>query len=69
LDSSFILCSEVLSLGLAVPVASLFEGEKDSAHTADARRVPVLDASQLTIAQSEAKKVVITLHGTKRRTV
>ncbi len=67
--SSFILCSEGLSLGLAVPVASLFEGEKHSAHTADARRVPVSDASQLTIAQSEVKKVVITLHRTKRRTV
>jgi hypothetical protein len=69
LDSSFIFCSEGLSLGLAVPVASLFEGEKHSAHTADARRVPVSDASQLTIAQSEVKKVVITLHRTKRRTV
>ena len=53
-------------MGLAVPVASLFEGEKHSAHTADARRVPVSDASQLTIAQSEVKKVVITLHRTKR---
>jgi hypothetical protein len=63
------LCSEGLSLGLAVPVASLSEGEKHSAHTADARRVPVSDASQLTIAQSEVKKVVITLHRTKRRTV
>ena len=29
----------------------------------------ISDASQLTIAQSEVKKVVITLHGTKRRTV
>jgi hypothetical protein len=36
MDSSFIFCSEGLSLGLAVPVASLFEGEKHSAHTADA---------------------------------
>jgi hypothetical protein len=50
------LCSEGLSLGLAVLVASLFEGEKHSAHTADARRVPVSDASQLTTAQSEVKK-------------
>ena len=51
LDSSFILCSEDLSLALAIPVASLFEGEKHSAHTADARRVPVSDASQLTLAK------------------
>ena len=60
-------------MSLAVPVASLFEGEKHSAHTADARRVPVSDASPLTIAQSEVKKVVIkvviTLHRTKRRKV
>jgi hypothetical protein len=42
-------------LGLAVPAASLFEGEKHSAHTADARRAPGSDASQLTIAQSEVK--------------
>ena len=53
-------------MGLAVPVASLFEGEKHSAHTADARRVPVSDASQLTIAQSEVK-VAITLYRTKKR--
>ena len=32
-------------MGLAVLVASLFEGEKHSAHTADPRRVPVSDAS------------------------
>src|SRR6266849_4421485 len=61
--------SQCRSLGLAVPGASLFEGEKHSAHTADARRVPVSGVSQLTIAQSEVKKVVITLHRTKRRTV
>jgi hypothetical protein len=42
-------------LGPAVPVANLFEGEKHSAHTADARRVPVPDASRLTIALSEGK--------------
>jgi hypothetical protein len=49
------LCSEGLSLGLAVPVASLFEGEKHSAHTADARRVPVSDASRLTLAKGGMK--------------
>ena len=52
-------------MGLAVPVASRFEGEKRSAHIADVRRVPVSDASQLTLAQSEVKNVVITFHRTK----
>ena len=42
-------------MGLAVPVASLFEAEKHSAHTADARRVPVSDASQLTLAKRGMK--------------
>jgi hypothetical protein len=56
-------------LSLADPVAGLFEGEKHSAHIAEARRVPVSDASQLPLAQSEVKKLVITLHRTKRRTV
>jgi len=36
-------------------VASLFEGEKHSAHTADARSVPVSDALQLTIAKMGKK--------------
>ena len=69
LDSFSTLCSENLSFALAVPVAGLFEGEKHSAHIVDARRVPVSDVSQLTLAQSEVKKLVTTLHRTKRRTV
>ena len=48
-------------MGLAVPVASLFEGEKHSAHTADARRVPVSDASQVTLAKRSMKASIARL--------
>ena len=51
-------------MGLAVHVASLFEGEKHSAHTAVPRRVLVSDASQPTIAQPELRKLAITLYRT-----
>ncbi len=42
-----------LPLDLAVLAASLFEVEKHSPHTADARRFPISDAFRLTSAQSE----------------
>jgi hypothetical protein len=48
----FVLCSEGLYTGLAAHAASQFEGEKRSALTADARRVPVSEAAQPTIAQN-----------------
>jgi hypothetical protein len=50
------LYSEDLSLALAILVVGLSEGEKHSAHIADARRVPVSEVSQLTLAQPEVKK-------------
>ena len=46
-------------MALAVPVAGLFEGEKHSAHIADARRVPVSDASQLTLAKRGYERLAL----------
>ena len=41
----------VVYLSLVMGKPLLLEGEKHSAHTADARRVPVSDAAQLTLAK------------------
>ncbi len=49
-----IFLSEAFSFGLAVPVASLFAGEKTSAATADTRKVLVVsNASRKTITMPE----------------
>ena len=56
---------------LAVLVASLFAVKKHSAHTADARRIPVSDASQVTLVKRGRKASfarVVKIHLKKRGT-